>query len=138
MKTFHYLDVLPRIVDAMNRSICRTTGMAPADVNRDNAEALWQKLYGKPEKKPKFNFKVGQKVRITKEKHKLSKGYIPNFTQEIFVITEQLDRAPRAYKLNDLMNEEIEGVFYEAELVRVGSGGRRIFQRGGRLGKIKK
>ncbi len=119
MKTFRYLEVLPRIVASMNKSICRTTGMAPADVNRDNAEAVWQKLYGEVKDRKKFRFQVGDKVRITKEKHKLSKGYLPNFTQEVFAIRERLDRSPPVYKLNDLEKEEIEGVFYESELVRV-------------------
>lgn len=119
MKTFRYLEVLPNIVASMNKSICRTTGMAPADVNRDNAETVWQKLYGMAKDRKKFRFQVGDKVRITKEKHKLSKGYVPNFTQEVFVINERMDRSPPVYKLNDLDKEEIEGVFYEAELVRV-------------------
>jgi hypothetical protein len=119
MKTFRYLDVLPRIVDAMNRSVCRTTGMAPANVNKENAESLWQKLYGKPLEKKPFHYDVGDKVRITKEKHKLSKGYVPNFTEEVFVITECLNRIPPTYKLHDLSNESIDGVFYESELVKV-------------------
>jgi len=119
MKTFCYLDVLPRIVDSMNHSVCRTTGMAPIDVNQENAESLWQKLYGKPVEKRKFHFKEGDKVRITKEKHKLSKGYLPNFTHEVFVINKCLDRSPPTYRLNDLSSEEIEGVFYEPELVHI-------------------
>ena len=119
MKTFRYLDVLPRIVNAMNHSVCRTTGMAPADVNKENAESLWQKLYGKPLEKKQFRFALGDKVRITKEKHKLSKGYLPNFTEEIFIISKCLDRTPPAYKIHDLSKEAIEGVFYESELVKV-------------------
>ena len=43
------------------------------------------------DKKPeaiKFNFKMGDKVRITKLKNIFAKGYEPNWTQQVFVISE--------------------------------------------------
>lgn len=127
-KTWRYLEILPRIVDAMNQSVCRTTGMAPADVNRDNAETVWQRLYGQETgKKPLFRFRVGDRVRITKEKHKLSKGYLPNFNPEIFLVDKVMTkRTPATYKLKDLAGEDIEGIFYEAELVKVVESGKEV------------
>ena len=68
----------------------------------------------KPEK-PKFS--VGDKVRISKYKRKVfDKGYTPNWTEEIFVIHDILLTNPLAYKVVDLLGEEIEGSFYEKEL----------------------
>ena len=122
MKTFRYVDVLPRLVDSINRSIHRITGMRPVDVNRDNAESLWQKLYGKyvAKENQKYRFEKGDLVRITKEKHKLSKGYIPNFTEEVFVIEDRVPgRQPPTYRIKAQDGEDIEGIFYESELVKV-------------------
>lgn len=123
MKTFRYMEVLPRIVHSINHSVHRVTGMRPVDVNRKNQESLWQKLYGKYTKNNpsiKYRFKIGDKVRITKEKHQLTKGYLPNFTEEVFVVNEILkSRTPVAYRLVDEEGEDIEGVFYESELVKV-------------------
>jgi len=121
MKTFRYIEVLPRIVNSINHSTHRVTGMRPVDVNQDNAESLWQKLYGQyGNDRPKCRFQIGDKVRITKEKHKLSKGYLPNFTEEVFIINEILkNRKPVAYRIIDEDGEDIEGMFYESELVKV-------------------
>ena len=69
--------------------------------------------------KPKF--KVGDKVRISKYKRKIFvEGYTSNWTEEIFLV-ELVDKIqstnPITYKLKDLNNEEIQGSFYEPELL---------------------
>ena len=68
-------------------------------------------------KSEKPNFSVGDKVRISKYKRKVSdKGYTPNWTEEIFGINDILLTNPLTYKIVDLLGEEIEGSFYEKEL----------------------
>lgn len=77
----------------------------------------------------KYLYKKGDLVRIKKRSESLlpSKGYLPNFTWEIFRIRERANtrpqdrhRGPPAYILEDLNGEIIEhSVFYEPELVRV-------------------
>ena len=71
-------------------------------------------------KQPKLlKFKVGDKVRISKYKRKLfDKGYTPNWTEEVFIIDKIQYTNPITYKLKDLNNEEIQGSFYEAELLK--------------------
>ena len=65
--------------------------------------------------KPKFS--IGDKVRISKFKRKVfDKGYIPNWTEEIFVIDKVLPTKPVTYSIVDLMGEPIKGSFYEQEL----------------------
>ena len=67
--------------------------------------------------KPKF--KVGDKVRISKYKRKVfDKGYTPNWTEEIFLIDKIQSTNPITYRLKDLNNEEIQGSFYEPELLK--------------------
>ena len=68
----------------------------------------------KKELKPKLRVKY--KVRINKTKHTFDKGYLPNWTQEIFEITHVNKTLPITYKLKDLNNEQIMGTFYGQEL----------------------
>ena len=66
--------------------------------------------------KPKF--KVGDKVRISKCKRKIfDKGYTPNWTEELFLVDKIQSTNPITYRLKDLNNEEIQGSFYEPELL---------------------
>ena len=45
-----------------------------------------------------------------------AKGYAPNWSEEVFVITEIKNTVPYTYIINDLKNEQIIGAFYEKEL----------------------
>ena len=66
----------------------------------------------------KRKFKVGDKVRIRKYKRKIFvEGYTPNWTEEIFLVDKIQSTNPITYRLKDLNNEEIQGSFYEAELL---------------------
>ena len=66
--------------------------------------------------KPKF--KVADKVRISKYKRKVfDKGYTPNWTEETFLIDKIQSTNPITYRLKNLNNEEIQGSFYEPELL---------------------
>jgi hypothetical protein len=62
-------------------------------------------------------FKVGQHVRISKEKLKFAKGGEQNYTTEIFKIQNVVSRIPRpVYELIDLLGKHIDGQFYGEEL----------------------
>ena len=62
---------------------------------------------------------VGDTVRISKYKQKtFHKEYTPNWTEEIFIISEVLNPNPYTYKIRDLQGEEIVGSFYEQELLK--------------------
>jgi hypothetical protein len=58
-------------------------------------------------------------VRITKYKHVFQKGYLPNWTHEVFEICERYPTYPVTYGLRDLTGESIKGKFYEQEIQRV-------------------
>lgn len=119
-KTLNYVKPLQRLVAAINNTTHRTIGTTPASVSKKNEQEIWNRLYGQKPAAHAVVYKVGDHVRITKEKHKLSKGYQPNFTQEVFVIIKVLEtRIPPVYKLCDLQGEDLEGVFYPEELARV-------------------
>ena len=65
-------------------------------------------------KDPKF--KVGNHVRISKDKNIFAKGYTPNRSKEVFVVSKIKKTVPWTYVDNDLNGEEIVRTFYEKEL----------------------
>jgi hypothetical protein len=92
--------------------------MAPDEVTSENARIITERLYPvKPE--PKWKYKIGDTVRISKYKNVFQKGYLRNWTEEIFTITQQYPTHPVTYGLSDLTGEEIKGKFYEPELQKV-------------------
>ena len=66
------------------------------------------------DKDPKF--KVGDHVRISKYKNIFAKGYMPNWSEEVFIINKIKNTVPWTYIINDFDGEEIIGTFYEKEL----------------------
>ena len=85
--------------------------MKPADV-KDNTYINFKKEVN--DKSPKF--KVDDHVRISKYKNIFTKGYMPNWSEEIFIIKKIKNTIPWPYVINDLHGEEIIGTFYENEL----------------------
>ena len=60
--------------------------------------------------------KVGDIVIIWKYKNIFGKGYVPDWSAEVFVIKKVKNTVPWAYVISDLKGEEIVGTFYEKEL----------------------
>ena len=61
-----------------------------------------------------LKFKVGDRVRISKYKNIFTKGYMPNWSEEIFVIKKVENTVAWIINvMNDLNGEEIIGTFYE-------------------------
>ena len=120
--TYRYIDVLPKFVKAYNATVHSATGMAPAKVTYSDVLAVWQRMNDKRSRirtvRPKF--RVGQYVRISKEKMKFAKGYEQNFSTEIFRIAKVIERSPRpVYELEYLNKTPIDGQFYQEELTPV-------------------
>ena len=66
------------------------------------------------DKDPKF--KAGNHVRLSKYKNIFGKGYTPNWSEEVFVVSKNKNAVSWTYIINDLNGEEITGTFYEKEL----------------------
>ena len=49
----------------------------------------------------------------SKYKNVLAKGYTPNWSKEVFVVSKIKNTVPWTYFINDLNGEEIMGTFYE-------------------------
>ena len=118
-RSYRYIDILPSLVSAINHSYHRTIKQRPVDVTYSNERSVRAAIFKKQLKPVKFKFQVADKVRISKYKHIFEKGYLPNFTTEIFTIVQRVSRQPPVYKLKDWNGDVIDGVFYENELVKV-------------------
>ena len=85
--------------------------MKPIEVT-DDSYAKYNEGFNK--KDPKF--KVSDHVRISKYKNIFAKGYTPNWSEEVFIVSKIKNTVPWTYVINDLNGEEIFGSFYEKEL----------------------
>jgi len=101
--------------------------MAPADVIPDNEDAIRARLYLIQKKRSNWNLKLGDNVRMTTQRRPFQKGYIGNWSEEIFVVYDQMPTIPVTYKLKDLAREDIKGSFYENELQSVMKSGNVLF-----------
>ena len=106
-----YIDKLDDIVGGYNNTYHRTIKMKLVGVE-DNTYIDFKKEANN--KDPKFE--VGDHARISKYKNIFAKGYMPNWSEEVFVIKKVKNRVPWTYVINDLNGEEIIGTFYEKEL----------------------
>ena len=108
-----YIDKLDDIVNECNNTYQRTIKMKPVYV-KDNTYIDFEKEVNN--KDPKF--KIGDHVIISKYKNNFAKGYTPNWSEEVFIVSKIKNTVPWTYVINDLNGEEITGTFYEKELQR--------------------
>jgi hypothetical protein len=118
-----FVENIEDMVRSYNFTRHTSTGLAPVEVGNDNQEEVWYRLYerqdwSKLKKKPKLS--VGNHVRISSARMAFERGYTPNWSREIFVVTEvRATVVPIVYAVEDLSGETIKGTFYEKELQRV-------------------
>ena len=58
------------------------------------------------------NIKIGDIVRISKYKNIFAKSYVPNWSEEVFLIKKVKNTVLWTYVISDLKDEEIVGTFY--------------------------
>lgn len=119
-RTRRLVEVLPKLVNAYNKSFHRTLGARPIDVNERNESEFFARLYpsGFETKKPKF--RIGDTVRISMNRHALLKKYKQSFSDEVFLIERiKLGNPTVYYLVNREDKEPVLGSFYESELQRI-------------------
>ncbi len=108
------------MVEGINKTVNRVTGHKPVDVKPANAQSIRSRVYDKPKPEVKYKFEIGQRVRVAKTKATFkTKGYLPNFSREIYIVKTRLERNPPSYRLEDEHGQPLSGVWYEPELVSV-------------------
>ena len=106
-----YIDKLHDIVDEYNNTYHRTIVMKPVDV-KDDAYIDIKKEFNDRDSK----LKVGHHIRISKCKNIFAKGYTPNWSEEVFIVSKIKNTVAWTYVINDLNGKEIIGTFYQKEL----------------------
>ena len=91
-----YVNKLDDIVGEYNNTYHRTIKMKPVDV-KDNTYIDFGKEVN--DKDPRF--KIGDYVRISKYKNTFAKGYMPNSSEEVFIIGKIKNTVPWTYVIND-------------------------------------
>ena len=96
-------------------------GVRPVDVTPTTQLKIWQRHHKTPPlpRDYRFKFKVGDPVRISRDKGPFGKGYRDTFSEEYFHVKQRLMRQPPAYRLEDLAGGEILGVFYEPQMMKI-------------------
>lgn len=118
--TKRYIDVLPSLVKSYNNTYHRSIKLTPSQVSSDNEEEVWQRLYATTSETKRKTYPLGSRVRISKVKGLFEKGYLPNWTDELFTISNVLHRTnPVTYEVKDDGGEVLKGTFYHEELQKV-------------------
>ena len=114
---YKYIHKLNQFVTTLKSRRNCSIDLTPTNVKKSEFLSI---LYSKPLREfRKPQFKIGDRVRISKYDLPFRNGYRPQFAQEIFEIVEIFPRKPPAYKIWDEQDEIIRGKFYQKELVKV-------------------
>ena len=92
-----YIDKLDDIVNKYNNTYHKTVKMKTVDVN----PSIYID-FNKGNNKEGPKFKVGDNVRISKYENILANGYVPNWSEEVFMIKKVKNAVPWTYVINDL------------------------------------
>ena len=84
-----YFDVLDDIVDKYNNMVHKTIKMKPIDVTND-----FFAEYNEESNKKDPKFKIGDHTRICKYKNIFAKGYTPNWSEEVFIVSKISNTVP--------------------------------------------
>lgn len=120
--SYDWVNNYQRIIDEYNRTPHRGIGgMTPNSVTKAKEQTLLKTVYNHPKLYVKPKFKRGMFVRLAKYKKVFDKGYLANYTTEIFKIDKVHMTMPPTYSLLDINNnnEPIHGKFYEYEIQKV-------------------
>ena len=113
-----WYNILPELIKKYNNRYHHTIKMRPIDVNKTNEKHIKNTVYNYniTHKKPKF--KINDIVHISLKRRELFDKPTGNikWSEELFKI-HSIDKSNIiTYKIKDLNNEIIKGIFYEKEL----------------------
>jgi hypothetical protein len=115
--TFTWLPALEKVTASYNASIHRSLGMAPKDVTAANAPKLWKRQHQRTNPPSTYAFEVGDAVRLSHVRHVFKREYSEHWTREVFFITDRMMKQNiPCYKVKDIDNEPVSGIFYQNEL----------------------
>ena len=95
--------------------------MAPHQVTEKTVPEVCDKLYGHrlDQKTPPPKCQVGDRVRLNKKHRPFKKGFLPRWTEEVFVVTHVRRHLVVTYRLSEWDGTPIKGTFYEPDVQKV-------------------
>ena len=105
-----YIEKLDDMANKYKNTFQSKTKMKPVDVKSSTHIDFDEK---NNKEYPKF--KVDDYVRILKYKNIFTKGYVSNWSEEVFVITKDKNTVPGTYVISHLKSKEIFWTFYKKE-----------------------
>ena len=119
--SLNYTSIIDDVMLGLNNRYHRGIGRAPSEVNKRNQREVHEFQYGKylRSRKRQPKFKIGDTVRISRERLAFRKGYLKTFSDNLFRIVDVLHTQPTTYRIvAESSNEVILGTWYESELCR--------------------
>ena len=130
--TLRYVDVLEDLTHSYNNTLHSSIGFRPAEVGKEKENLVRSKMCGKWKKVKNSrggrSILPGDQVRISIARHTFRKGYLPQWTEEIFTVHKKLVTKPPTYKLKDYNGELLEGTFYRQELQKIPEKEDRVYR----------
>ena len=112
-----YIHKLTQFVTTRNSRRNCSIDLIPKNIKNSDILSI---LYSKPLREiRKPQFKVGDRVRISKHDLSFRKGYKPQITKEVFEFVATFSKKPPTYTIKDEQDEIIRGKFYQKELIKV-------------------
>ena len=106
-----YIDKLDDIANKYNTTYHSTIKLKPLDVKSRTYIDSSKEINNKDPK-----FKIDGVARISKYKNIFEKDYVPNWSEEVYLIKRVKNTCPWTYVISDLKGEEIFETFSEKQL----------------------
>ena len=125
-KERNFLPQLQDFIDGYNNSVHSAHGLAPNEVNFENAQLVYDKLFGGKGRYKASDTGIpakgkplerGDLVRLSRDKIAFEKGRKANYTREIFKISKKMSDGD--YLIEDYKGDPIKGQVYREELQKV-------------------
>lgn len=116
---YKWLDLINEITQKYNNTKHSKTKLKPSEITgKTNLSHIYNThLINKKPNTPSLS--VNDFVRISKFKTIFEKGYLPNWSNEIFKIIKVQATSPETYLIEDINKQPILGAFYKQELLKV-------------------
>ena len=116
-KTKVWIDVLDSIVENYNNTPHSAHGLTPLQVTDENRHQVYKKLYPYSQVTVECKLRVGDRVRKIREKSEFEKGYKPNWSEQIYVISSRKQsNAVCWYTLEEHDGTKVPGIWYYYQL----------------------
>ena len=113
-----WYNILPKLIKLYNNRYHYTIKMKPIQVNKNNEKYIKENIYTYDKTSKIRKFEIGDLVRISLKRRELFDKASSNikWSEELFKIHSINKSNVITYKIKDLNDNIIEGVFYEREL----------------------